>query len=130
MLDVSAVGGPPGVVLGLVGTPTGLCVLGCPLLVLPMPKPVPVPAALPVVVCVPVPPAAPGVTMLDGPTLPGADNLAPGRGVSVAPTPAPPSPAAIKAETGAAVRASARMEARIVFTIGNPPRPRECATSD
>jgi hypothetical protein len=48
MFDVPANGGPPGVMLELFGDPTELCVLGCPMLVLPVPMPVPVPEAFPV----------------------------------------------------------------------------------
>ncbi len=147
MLEVPACGGPPGVMLGLFGDPTELCVLGWSMLVLPVPIPVPVPKACPVglptllllpkfetepvppvpVLCELRPPVVPALPRTPPPEPaeepaepdpPAPEDAPPIPPAPPAPEPPAPPPAwATAAETGAAARISETAKVHALFNI-------------
>jgi hypothetical protein len=141
VFGVPEVGGPRGVEFARPGDPTLPCVLGvldCPAGTLPVPRPSPVPGVVP-----PLPAPEPDVPMVDDPVVPepmavplpaapapvmplapppppAPDPPEPAPPAPAPPAPAPPAPAppaAIEADSGAAVRASARATAQALFSM-------------
>lgn len=137
MLIPFAAGGPPGVVLGDVGAPTGFRMLLWPSDVLPMPTPVPLPIVLPVAVptsvLAPEPREVVPSEPIPVPVVPTAgidwrpvvDPAPDGPGVLVPIPPVfalpvsgpPPGPAAQPAESGDAAIAAASSRACVLFGI-------------